>query len=527
MGTQPVLINGEWRSSRGSETFQATNPATKQALPDLFPVSPWSEIDEALRAADQAARTVRNWPAERFAGFLEAYASRIEQRSDEICRIGNLETGLPVEPRLKTAELPRTISQIRLSAAAARDGSWRVPTIDSKINLRSCFGPIGPVIVFGPNNFPFAYNGIAGGDFAAAVAAGNPVIGKAHSSHPATTRILAELAHAAAQETEMPPGFVQLIYRSSHADGAKMVSHPLTGAIGYTGARSTGLVLKEAADRVGKPIYVELSSINPVIFLPGAIAERRQALVDEFTTSSLMATGQFCTNPGLVILPEGKETDALIEAVAEKFRSAPVGTLLSGGVQSHLRAAIVAIRQAGAELVCGDTEADSGRYCHANTLLRVTADTFLKNPAQLQTEAFGNCSLFVIARDVDQMLAILDTLEGNLTGSIYSDTKGSDDGAYDRLAPVLRQHVGRLLNDKMPTGVAVSPAMNHGGPFPATGHPGFTAVGVPATIHRFAMLLSYDNVRHHRLPTCLQNKNPTGKQWRLVDGEWTQKDAAG
>jgi len=525
MATQQVLIDGQWQVSKGTETFQATNPATKQSLPEVFPVSPWSEIEAALKAADRAARTVRSWPAERFARFLEAYATKIEQRTDEICRIANLETGLPVEPRLKSAELPRTINQIRQSAAAAREGSWQVPTLDTKINLRSCFGPIGPVIVFGPNNFPFAYNGIAGGDFASAVAAGNPVIGKAHSSHPATTRILAELAHAAAQETEMPPGFVQLIYRTSHKDGARMVSHHCTAAIGYTGARATGLVLKEAADRVGKPIYVELSSINPVFFLAGAIAERRQALVDDFTASCLMATGQFCTNPGLVILPEGPDSEALIKAVADKFNAAPVGTLLSGGVESNLRAAIVTLRQAGADLVCGDTSPDPNRFCHANTLLRVKAEDFLADSERFQTEAFGNSSLFVTVSGVDQMLAIIDKLEGNLTGSIYSHTGGQDDAAYDRLAPVLRQHVGRLLNDKMPTGVAVSAAMNHGGPFPATGHPGFTAVGVPAAIHRFAMLQSYDNVRHHRLPVSLQNKNPTGKQWRLIDGQWTQGDA--
>lgn len=527
MAVQQVLINGQWRASSGKETFQAVNPATKQALPDVYPLSPWSEVEEALQAADQAARTVRQWPAERFARFLEAYAGHIEKKSDELCRMANLETGLPVEPRLKVAELPRTINQIRLSAAAARDGSWRIPTVDTKNNIRSCFGPLGPVVVFGPNNFPFAYNGIAGGDFASAVAAGNPVIGKAHSSHPATTRLLAELAHQAAQETEMPAGFVQLIYRTSHADGTKLVSHPLLGGIGYTGARATGLVLKEAADRVGKPIYVELSSINPVFVLQGAIEERPQALIDDFVSSCLMATGQFCTNPGLVILPEGPGTEAVIKAIAEKFTAAPVGTLLSGGVESHLRAAIVAIRGAGAEVVCGaDTPVDSGRHCVPNTLLRVSGEAFLKDPAKLQTEAFGNSSLFVVVKSKEQALAVIDTLEGNLTGSIYSHTQGKDDAQYDELAPQLRQKVGRLLNDKMPTGVAVSSAMNHGGPFPATGHPGFTAVGVPAAIHRFAMLQSYDNVRSHRLPTCLQDKNPTGKQWRLVDGEWTQGDVA-
>jgi alpha-ketoglutaric semialdehyde dehydrogenase len=524
MATEHVLINGEWRASKGAETFQAINPATKQNLPQVFPVSPWAEVEEAIKAAAVASAAVRHWADERFAAYLEAYAQKIEERSADIVQIAHLETGLPVEPRLKTAELPRTINQLRQSASAARDGSWRAATIDSKINLRACFGPLGPVVVFGPNNFPFAYNGIAGGDFASAVAAGNPVIGKAHSSHPGTTLLLGQLAHEAAQATNMPPGFVQLIYRTSHADGAKLVSHPLMGGIGYTGARATGLVLKDAADKVGKPIYLELSSINPVFFLKGAVAERQQALIDDFTASGLMGVGQFCTSPGLVIVPEGAGGEAIIKAVAEKYSSAPVGTLLSGGVESHLKSAVTTIRKAGAELVSAEKSADSGRFCHPNTLLKVSGDLFLAKPHEMQTEAFGNSSLFIVAKDIEQMVAIAESLEGNLTGSIYSHTQGQDDADYDKIATVLRQKVGRLLNDKMPTGVAVSAAMNHGGPFPATGHPGFTAVGVPAAIHRFAMLQSYDNVRQNRLPTCLQDKNPTGKQWRFIDGNWSQKD---
>jgi 2,5-dioxopentanoate dehydrogenase len=266
MSVQPVLIDGEWRASAGQRTFQAVNPATKEPLPDVFPVSPWTEIEQAIRAADRAAR---NWPGDRFARFLEAYAARIEAQSALLVETANRETALPVEPRLAKAELPRTISQLRQAAVAARDGSWLRPIIDKGANIRSIFAPIGPVVVFGPNNFPFAFNGISGGDFAAAVAAGNPVIAKGHSSHPGTTRLFAEAALLAARETDMPAGFVHLIYRTDHADGEKLVSHPLIGATGYTGARQTGLVLKAAADRAGKPSYLELSSINPAESPPG------------------------------------------------------------------------------------------------------------------------------------------------------------------------------------------------------------------------------------------------------------------
>jgi alpha-ketoglutaric semialdehyde dehydrogenase len=206
------------------------------------------------------------------------------------------------------------------------------------------------------------------------------------------------------------------------------------------------------------------------------------------------------------------------------MNAAPVGTLLGRSVQDRLQHAVQTLRGAGAELVAGGSPGGGRGYSHQNTLLRVAGDLFLRNPEGMQEEAFGNASLFVVARDLDQAAAVLSALDGNLTGSIYSDAGGADEVAYQRLAPILRAKVGRLLNDKMPTGVAVSPAMNHGGPFPATGHPGFTAVGIPASLRRFAALHSYDAVREHRLPPLLANKNPTGRTWRLIDGRWSQED---
>ena len=286
-----------------------------------------------------------------------------------------------------------------------------------------------------------------------------------------------------------------------HADGVKLASHHSVGAIGYTGARSAGVVLKTAADKVGKPIYLELSSINPVFFLPGALAERTAALAEQFSTSCLMAVGQFCTNPGLVVTIEGPHTEDFIQKITERFVAAPVGTLLSEG-----------------------TLGGGTGYSVANTLMRVSGKQFLSAPEAFQTEAFGNSSLIVVAADESELLAVSKCLEGNLTGSIYSATDGADDSLYNRIAAILRQKVGRLLNDKMPTGVAVVPSMNHGGPFPATGHPGFTAVGIPSSIRRFAMLQCYDGVRPQRLPPALQNKNPTGSLWRRIDGTWTQSD---
>ena len=524
MPIQNVLIAGKWRPAEATGTFRAENPATCEPLADDYPVSSWNDCDEALIAAAAAFDELRKLPAERIAEFLDSLAARIEARKDEIVRMANLETALPVSPRLADNELPRSTNQLRQAAAAAREGSWALPTIDTKNNIRSMLAPIGPVAVFGPNNFPLAFNSASGGDLAAAIAAGCPVIAKANTSHPGTTRLLAEEAFAAVQATGLPASTVQLIYRTSHQDGEHLVGNERIGATAYTGSRPAGLALKAAADARGKPIYLELSSINPVVILPGALEERLEDIAKEFTTSCLMGTGQFCTNPGVVILLAGPATERFIELLIEKFQSAPVGTLLSKGVAQSLAQAIEGKTWDGASVLTGGTTGGGKGYSYANTLISVGGEDFLAHEFEHQEEAFGNASLLVVADSIAQAAEIMDALHGNLTGCIYSHTRGADDAAYETLAPRLRQKVGRLLNDKMPTGVAVSPAMNHGGPYPATGHPGFTAVGIPASLRRFGVLQCYDGVRPPRLPPALGDKNPTGKMWRLVDGAWTTGD---
>jgi NADP-dependent aldehyde dehydrogenase len=262
------------------------------------------------------------------------------------------------------------------------------------------------------------------------------------------------------------------------------------------------------------------------VILPGALAERGAKIAEDFIGSCLMANGQFCTSPGLTILFASDAAEQFIAGVNTKLESTPPGVLLSAGVARNLAAGVKMLQASGAELVCGGSPLPAPGYHFANTLLRVSGGKFLAAPEKLQTEAFGNASLVVVVRDAAQAAEVLNHLEGNLTGCVYSDTRGSDDTLYDQLAPLLRSRVGRLLNDKMPTGVAVSPAMNHGGPFPATGHPGFTAVGIPAALRRFAMLQCFDNVRPARLPAALKNTNPNGRMWRLIDGNWSQGDVS-
>ena len=518
--SQSVLINGQWRASSQSAVFSPTNPTLGQPIAIDFPVSQWSDCDDALAAASRAFNELRSMSPDSAALFLERYASLIESDKEGLVEIAHQESALPKSPRLADVELPRTINQLKLAAAAARQQSWSMPTIDTKANIRSCYQAIGPVCVFGPNNFPFAFNSIAGGDFAAAIAAGNPVIAKANSSHPATTHRFGLLVEKAARETNMPAGLVQLIYRTSHSDGERMVGDPRLAAIGYTGSRSAGLQLKSVADRVGKPFYAELSSVNPVVFLPGSLRERLDKLIEEYVTSGLMGTGQFCTNPGMLLLIDNADTTKFVNGVTAKYQASNAGTLLSHSVEASLVKSISILKNAGAEVLTGGQRVEGSRCAVANTVLRITGKQFLAAPHVFQTEAFGNAVLIVICANISELHQAIEQLEGNLTGAIYSDSQGSDEADYVLISASLTQRVGRLLNDKMPTGVAVSPAMNHGGPFPATGHPGFTAVGIPASLIHFAKLTCFDNVRENRIPAVLRNDNPSNA-WRLVDGNWT------
>ena len=519
---EPVLIAGEWRDADVASTFKAVNPRTTEELPGDYPVSTWKDLDAMLDSAVEAYRVMRLLPAETLAAFLDLYASKIEANIEKLAEVADTETALGKSPRFMNGEIPRTINQLQQAAAAAREGSWANPTIDTGTGLRSMMRPLGVVCVFGPNNFPFAYNGVAGGDFAAAIATGNPVIAKGHPSHPKTSQMLAELAFEAVKETEgMPLSAVQFFQRSSREDGSKLMADPRNAALGFTGSRPAGMALKKACDDNGKLAYLEMSSINPVVLLPGALEEKLDEIVEQFIGSVLLGCGQFCTNPGLVLGLKGDGIESFITKAAEQMNAKPGGTLLNEAGQKSIASGIETIKAAGATCVTEGSAGDG--FSIPNTLLKIDGATFLKDPETVQTEAFGNSSLVVIADDVDQLLAIVRSLEGNLTGCVYSATDGSDDEAYHTIEPDLADRVGRLLNDKMPTGVAVVASQNHGGPYPATGHPGFTAVGFPATLRRFCKLTSYDNVREERLPDALKDANP-GSVWRWVDGAYTQAD---
>lgn len=524
--TREIWLAGQWVPAGAGNTIQAVDPSTGESVGDLFPVSDWSNCDLALEAAQSAATVLRLAPRAAIAKFLRDYADAIDANAESLANMAALETGLPVSPRLKDVELPRTSNQLRLAAEACESPSWAEATIDTATGIRSCRQAIGPVFVIGPNNFPLAFNGISGGDFAAAIAAGNPVIVKSHPAHPNTTYLLAELASQCLKGSELPAATVQLLYHMSSEDGLRIARDSRLGAVAFTGSKAAGLKLKQACDEVGKPVYLEMSSVNPVLILPGVLEERSADLAGELATSCSMGCGQFCTNPGLVVVLQSPKTDEFIQTLTQRFAEAGTGTMLTSGVLEHLQASVTTVRKNGAEVLSGGDLNGEMKNSYQNTLLKVSGDRFLANPSVMQTEMFGPVSLLVVAEDLLQAEAIINELEGNLTGTIYSAIDGRDDSLYDTLASRLAEKVGRLLNDKMPTGVAVSSAMNHGGPFPSSGHPGFTAVGIPASLKRFSALKCYDNVRPKRLPQLLADANPDGKTWRWIDGKWTLENVA-
>lgn len=516
----PILVGGSWTDARAVGRFSPHEPMSGRELGEVFPISSVEDVTAALDGAEAAVAGLALVSDAGRAEFLRSYGRAIEARRRDLVETAHRETGLPESPRLE-AELTRTVDQLEQAAAAVDVGSWVSATIDTASNIRSMFAPLHkPVVVFGPNNFPFAFNGISGGDFAAAVAAGNPVIVKGHPGHPITTRMLAEAAVEAMEATEMPNTLVQLLYHMEPEVGLSLVSNRRVGAVAFTGSQRGGLALKEAADGAGIPIYLEMGSINPVFVLEHAVAERGPEIADEFYSSCTLGSGQYCTNPGMVIVPEGAAGDAFVARAASLFVAGADGVLL--GPADPVSEGVKALQGAGAEILAGASSSEEQGFRFPNTLLAISAKDYLADTETLQREVFGPVSLLIRAATIDEMTAVAGSIEGNLTGSLYSEPE--DEDAYRTIEAALRPRVGRLLNDKMPTGVAVVASMNHGGPYPATGHPGFTSVGIPTSIHRFAALHSYDNVAQHRLPAQLRDENPNGEMWRNIDGEWTRAD---
>jgi alpha-ketoglutaric semialdehyde dehydrogenase len=518
---EPVLIAGGWRAAAATSTFYAIDPSTGLERPQLWPVSEWSDVEAAIEAAVGAAAALASLPGARIADFLERYADRLAARGDELVAVAHAETGLAVKPRLFDVELPRTLDQLRQAAAAAREGTWRMGMIDSTRNIRSAAFGLGPVVVLPPANFPLAYGAVTGGDFAAAIAAGNPVIAKAHPGHPGVSRLAAEEALSALHETGLPPATVQLLHGISMEDGTRLVADPRVGGTGFTGGQEAGKRLSAAAAATGRVIWVEMGSINPVVLLPGALAERGSEIAGELTASVTGSAGQFCTKPGLVFLIDDEAAATFTTAVAERFLVIGAQVLLGKVGRDRLVAAIAHLEQAGARVLAGGSAGD-GPCSHTPTLLAVPAADLVARPQELVIEAFGNATVLVRCQSLGELIAALACVPGALAASVYSARDGRDDAIVGPVAASLVARAGRIIENRMPTGLAVTPPMQHGGPWPSAGPPFFSAVGMPWSILRFARRICFDGWSQNRLPECLRDAAPEGRAWRYVDAAWTR-----
>ncbi len=493
------LIDGRWVD--GGETFRS-DPVSGEPM-TVFNGG-HAEIDRAAQAAESAFTTYGWTSRDDRAAFLDAIADEIEARGEEITAIGCAETGLP-EARLQ-GERGRTTGQLRLFAKVLGDGDFLDRRHDPadpdrqplpKPDLRLIQRPFGPVGVFGASNFPLAFS-TAGGDTASALAAGCPVIVKGHPAHPGTAEIVAEAISVATEQFGLPGGTFQLVQSNSREAGEALVSHPLITAIGFTGSLGAGRALYDmaAAREVPIPFYGELGSVNPVFCLPEAMARRAEAIGTGWAGSLTMGVGQFCTNPGVLVAIEGEGLETLIAAADSALGGVSVTPMLTSGIAQSYRKGRDAALAEGAT-GCRRSAAD-GRNA-APDLLRVTAEQWLGSP-NLHHEVFGPMGIAVAAKDEDQMVEVAKGFEGQLTATIQLEE--GDHQLAGRLLPVLERKAGRLLANGWPTGVEVSPAMMHGGPYPATTMNGTTSVGTMA-IRRFLRPVCYQNIPTALLPADL------------------------
>lgn len=519
---EPILVGGAWRPAAAIDTYRAIDPTTGRPRDQVWPVSGWSDVDVALDAATGAADELRRLPAAATARFLARYADRLEARGAELVALAHAETGLPVKPRLAEHELPRMLDQLRQAAAAAAEETWRMATIDTVRNIRAAAFGLGPVVVFPPANFPLAYGAVTGGDFAAAVAGGNPVIAKAHAGHPSVSRLAAAEAMHAARETGLPAATVQLLHGLAPTDGERLVADARVGGTGFTGSQQAGEKLFAAAAATGRVIWVEMGSINPVIVLPGALAERGEEIAEQLTASVTGSAGQVCIKPSIVFFAEGSAADGFIQSLRRRFAAIGPQVLLGPSGHDRLVTAVRHLHDSGARILVGGGTGN-GPCTFEPTLLEVTASELVTHAKALLVEAFGNVTLLVRCGSLAELQQAIEPLEGALAACFHAARDGSDDEAARAILPLLVARAGRVVENRMTTGMSVSPAMQHGGPWPSAAPPFFSAVGMPWSILRFARRICCDGWSQERLPECLRDAPPAGRPWRFIDGAWSRK----
>jgi NADP-dependent aldehyde dehydrogenase len=518
---------GSAESREGSAALRASNPAAGEALAPVFAEATGGEVERAASLAEAAfGRYGRSAPAER-ARFLGAIGEHLVELGDALLERAQAETALPT-PRL-LSERGRTVGQLGMFAALVEEGSWVDARIDRaqphrqplpKPDLRRMLVPLGPVAVFGSSNFPLAFS-VAGGDTASALAAGCPVVVKAHPAHPGTSELVARAILDAARATGMPDGVFSMLHGASHEVGLALVGHPAIRAVGFTGSLRGGRALFDAAAQRREPIpvFAEMGSSNPVFLLPGALRERGEAIAKGFAASVTLGCGQFCTNPGLGVATRSPEAEAFQAMLAAELAAAPAGTLVHAGIQqAYERDLAAAAAVEGVMLAARASHHGPNPATEAQAALLVAdAAAFMAEP-RLAGEIYGPATLLVRCGTNDELLALARGLRGHLTATIHGSE--ADLAEHAELVAILRDKVGRLVLNAFPTGVEVCPSMQHGGPYPATTDPRSTSVGT-AAILRFARPVAYQGFPDALLPEELRGQNPRGI-WRLVDGALTR-----
>jgi NADP-dependent aldehyde dehydrogenase len=511
------------------EVFHATNPVNGEHLEPAFAGATAEEVERAAQLAHQAFSKYSQTSGRERAAFLRKIAANIEAVANDIIERAELETALP-KARLQ-GEIARTCGQLRLFASLVEDGSWVNARLDRpdpdrkplpKPDLRSMLRPLGPVVVFGASNFPLAFS-VAGGDTASALAAGNPVIVKAHSAHPGTGELVGQAVVKAVRESNLPEGVFSCLFGGGNQVGAALMKNPLVKAGGFTGSRKAGRILMDicAARPEPIPFYAEMSSTNPVFILPGALRERADAIAAGLHASFTLGAGQFCTKPGMVFFPEGSDGSALVSKLQNAVNDSAPFHLLTGVIRSSYNSGLTSRKdKKGVKVVAEKAQGEKSLGVGA-ALFETDAQSFLKDP-ELSEEIFGPATLLVRHSQREEVLKAARELEGHLTATIHGTEQDMRD--FADLIAILEQKVGRLVFNGFPTGVEVAHAMVHGGPYPSTSDGRSTSVGTQA-IFRFVRPVCYQNFPDAALPDSLKDGNPLGI-WRMVDGGMTREPVA-
>lgn len=518
---------GDELSAKGEKTFTTFDPQANKETGWIFHEATTSEIDAAVHLADEAFTLYKNMSGKRKAEFLRAIADEMEALGDALIQAYVKESGLPLGRA--QGERGRTTGQLRAFAQLLEEGSWVEATIDTakpervplpKVDIRKMLFPLGPVAVFGASNFPFAFS-TAGGDTASALAAGCPVIVKSHPMHAGTGELVAFAITSAAKKTGMPKGVFSNLNGSGHEVGQQLVMHPKIKAVGFTGSLKGGMALYKLANERQEPIpvFAEMGSVNPVVVLPSALLEKGPDWAKQYAASIMLGAGQFCTNPGLIFGIKSTSLDNFSKILGAEIATLAPNCMLHPEIHDRFEKGKDTLASQGGVNIVGAYESDVQPNYARQKVVTVNGANFLKN-TKLHQEVFGPFSVVVRCDDDKELTAILNALEGQLTGTILGSE--AELKKYENVVDGLRSRVGRIIFNGVPTGVEVCPSMHHGGPFPAATDSRFTSVGESA-IKRWVRPISFQNWPDELLPDALKNSNPLDIM-RLLDSKNTKAE---